>query len=187
MSYPFCFNSFARSPISIDVSLADTDLANKANGCICAFSASKAFLASLSSFNALNAAIAISGLSSSSSLAYKPCLRIDGRTSEVTHLLNAFAFGSLLDKMREYNPLSLISHPPLCPNSRSKLDSVLLLSLSSSSTCSCTASFGLLYPNTSATSLPTNQGALLISIVRTSPNASFLKIFSSFKLLPPLF
>ena len=37
-----------------------------------------ALFLSRSSFNAVNAAIAISGLANNSSVAYKPCLRIEG-------------------------------------------------------------------------------------------------------------
>ncbi len=44
--------------------------------------------------------------------------------------------------------------------------------LSSLSTFSQIATEGLLYPSTSATSLPTNQGSPLITIVLTSPKRS---------------
>lgn len=45
-------------------------------------------------------AIIISGLFNTSSTAYIPCLRIAGRTSDVTQRLNFFAFGILFERIR---------------------------------------------------------------------------------------
>lgn len=104
-----------------------------------------------------------------SAVIYAPFFLKDGKISEVTHLLNFFADGNLLDNMRLYRPLSFISviGVPLTVN-----DSFTVLS--SSKTWSRTAFCGLLYPRETAISFPTNHGSPSIFKVRISPNSSHL-------------
>lgn len=93
-------------------------------------------------------------------------------TSAVTQCLNSFADGSLLLRIRAYSPDSLmtivswtpVEHPPW----------IGACVLSSSSTWAAIAFLDLLYPNASATSLPTNHTTPSISTVLSSPNSGWL-------------
>lgn len=93
-------------------------------------------------------------------------------TSEVTQCLNSFADGSLLLRIRAYSPDSLmtivswtpVEHPPW----------IGACVLSSSSTWAAIAFLDLLYPNASATSLPTNHGSPEISTVLRLPNCGWV-------------
>ena len=101
---------------------------------------------------------------------YTPCFRIVGRTSDVTHRLNSFACGSLLDRIRLYKPDSLMMYiSRFWPESAKRP-----VSLSSASTCFLSASDVSLYPSIVATSLPTNHGSLSMMIILTEPNSGSL-------------
>lgn len=78
-------------------------------------------------------------------------------TSEVTHLLNCFVVGSLEDMISEYRPDSLMIVGCCSLPMGSVITTPSFCNLSSASTCLESASFVLLYPSRSATSLPTNQ------------------------------
>lgn len=101
-----------------------------------------------------------------------PVFLMDGSTSAVTQCLNSFADGSLLLRMREYRPDSLmtivswtpVEHPPW----------IGACVLSSLLTWAAIAFLDLLYPNASATSLPTNHGSPEISTVLISPNCGWV-------------
>ena len=92
------------------------------------------------------------------------------QTSLVTQCLNSFADGSLLLRMREYRPDSLIIYiSRFWPESAKRR-----VSLSSDSTCFFKASDVSLYPNAVATSFPTNHGSPEISTVLTVPNCGWV-------------
>lgn len=91
-------------------------------------------------------------------------------TSEVTQCLNSFADGSLLLRIREYRPDSLIMVICCVPPGVSHF----VTPLSSASTCTKTAFLALLYPRASATSLPTNHGSPEISTVLRLPNCGWV-------------
>ena len=175
ISTPFCLINFASSPTRIEVWLAVTESAKRTLGLSSSIFAVRALFFSRSSLRAVNAAIAKSGLPSSSSVAYNPCLRIAGRTSDVTQCLNCLAFGSLLERIRLYKPDSLMSQLPRWPNSGAFCPWVFELTRSSSSTWSKIACLTSAYPRTSATSLPTKYGLSSIVSVRTVPNSEFSK------------
>lgn len=137
------------------------------------------YFSSLSVFSAASAAAVV--------VTYAPVLRIAGSTSLVTQRLNFLAFGSLLDSMREYKPLSLMMCAPKLPVFKVGISPTLTSRLSSISTWRLIASAVSLYPKAVATSLPTNQGASSIMIVRIAPNSELLKVCNSFmpaRLLP---
>ena len=63
---------------------------------------------------------------------------------------------------------------PLFGISKVVISDLWISFLSSDATCAVIASFVLLYPNASATSLPTNHGSPEISTVLSSPNCGWL-------------
>lgn len=91
-------------------------------------------------------------------------------TSAVTQCLNSFADGSLLLRMREYRPDSLMIVICCAPEGVSILD----IPRSSWKTFSLAAFVGFAYPKAVATSLPTNQGSPEISTVLSSPNCGWV-------------
>lgn len=99
-----------------------------------------------------------------------PVLRMDGSTSAVIQCLNSFADGSLLLRMREYRPDSLMIVICCVPPGVSHF----VTPLSSSAIWSLKALLGFVYPKASATSLPTNHGSPEISTVLSSPNSGWL-------------
>ena len=96
----------------------------------------------------------------------------------MTQRLNVLAFGSLLPRIREYKPDSLITIASRFWPDRTKRS----VSLSSPSTWSRIALGVLLYPKISATSFPTNQGSPSLTIVLTVPNSLFVNV-----LIPSIF
>src|SRR5699024_297801 len=113
-------------------------------------------------FNSSNALIKISGLANTSSTAYNPCFRIDGRTSCVIHLLNFLAFGLFERIINVYKPLSFIQ-TIFCGPPRV---STFIGSLSSASSFS-TASRCFDIPKTSQTSFATHHGLHSLNTVLT--------------------
>ena len=97
---PCWFNIFAISRTRMELLEPSTPLANSTSGALALASASRARRFSRSSFKAVNAWIARSGSFKSCSVAYSPWRSMEGKTSDVTHRLNFFAVGSLLDRIR---------------------------------------------------------------------------------------
>ena len=102
----------------------------------------------------------------SSSFYYAPVFH----TSAVTQCLNSFADGSLLLRMREYRPDSLIIVICCAPEGVSILDTPR----SSWQTFSLAAFVGFAYPKAVATSFPTNHGSPETSTVLTVPNCGWV-------------
>lgn len=92
------------------------------------------------------------------------------QTSLVTQCLNSFADGSLLLRIREYRPDSLMIVICCAPEGVSILDTPR----SSWQTFSLAAFVGFAYPNAVATSFPTNHGSPEISTVLTVPNCGWV-------------
>lgn len=103
---------FDNSPINIEFLLLATASANNAFGLSSVFSTSRALFLSCSAFNACNSFMPLSGfeiiLSIVSDVAYAPCFRIDGRTSDVTQSVKASACGLRDWKITLYKLDSLI-------------------------------------------------------------------------------
>lgn len=100
-----------------------------------------------------------------------PVFLIHGSTSDVTQCLKRFADSSLLLRIREQRPDSLIMVISWIPPGVSHF----VTPLSSASTCTRTAFLVLLYPNAVATSFPTNHDSPSFSIHLRSPNSGLLK------------
>lgn len=97
-------------------------------------------------------------------------------TSEVTQCLNSFADGSLLLRIREYRPDSLIQTgcwvlPKLSIIDGASPGRVILSSSEIFFLIACVVSE---YPNATATSLPTNHGSPEISTVLRLPNCGWV-------------
>ncbi|EYA64975.1 hypothetical protein M139_3813 [Bacteroides fragilis str. S23L24] len=133
-------------------------------------------------FRAVSKRIILSGFritcSIVSNVIYAPCLRMDGNTSDVTHLRNGFALSESLRITTSYNPLS-VTNVACCPFLNPKSN----LAFKSSSNRLATA-VGLDNPITPHTSAKQNKGSpLAVITVLTCPKLSLLKILISFIIL----
>lgn len=105
-----------------------------------------------------------------------PVFLMHGSTSDVTQCLKRLADSSLLLRMREQRPDSLIMViPKLLFTSKVAISSTLIICLSSASTCALIAFAVSAYPNAAAASFPTNHGSPSFSIHLRSPNSGLLK------------